>query len=322
MNKQTPVRLGVLMDPISAIKAYKDCTFAMILAAQKMGWEVWYMEMRDIFARDGRSFALMRRVTVTDKATDYYRFHEEKEALLGSLDAILMRKDPPFDMEYVYSTYFLEQAEREGALLVNSPDALRDANEKLFATHFPQCGIPSFVSCCPEQLREFQQEHGDVVVKPLDAMGGDSIFRLTPNDPNISVILEQITQHGSRTVMAQRFIPEITQGDKRILLVDGEAVPYALARIPAEGELRGNLAAGGRAEGVPLTERDQWICEQVGPELKRRGILFAGIDVIGDYLTEINITSPTCIRELDQIYNLNIATDLMKAIQAKLQARA
>ena len=312
------IQLGVVMDPIESIKVYKDSSFAMMLAAQRRGWDIWYITIRDIYAKDGRSRAHMRRISVVDDHREWFRVHEEKEAALGSLDVILMRKDPPFDMEYVYSTYFLEQAESEGALIINSPDALRDANEKLFATHFPQCCAPSLVSCCPDRLRAYRDEQEDIVVKPLDAMGGSSIFRLTRNDPNTSVILEQITEHGTRTVMAQRYIPEIEAGDKRILMVDGVAVPYALARIPAQGELRGNLAAGGRGEGVALSARDRWICEQVGPNLRARGIVFAGLDVIGDYLTEINITSPTCIRELDAIYGLDIGAQFLDAVEGRL----
>ncbi len=315
------IRLGVMMDPIDNIKVYKDSSFAMLLAAQRKGWELWYMETGDVFSKDGRSYAAMQRIAIKDQPRDWFEIHEQAERALGELDVILMRKDPPFDMEYVYSTYFLEQAQVEGAVIVNRPSALRDANEKLFATHFPQCCTPSEVTRSQSRLRAFVEEHGDVVVKPLDAMGGESIFRLVQGDHNVSVILEEITQHGTRTVMAQRYIPEIIDGDKRILLVDGEPVPYALARIPAEGELRGNLAAGGRGEGVPLSARDKWICEQVGPALKQRGILFAGIDVIGDYLTEINITSPTCIRELDELYGLDIAGDLMNVIETQITAR-
>ena len=228
-----------------------------------------------------------------------------------------MRKDPPFDMEYINTTYMLDLAERAGVLVVNRPGSLRDANEKMFISRFPQCCTPMLVSRNPARLREFVAQHKDVILKPMDGMGGMSIFRVSPGDANLSVILETISQNGEKTVMAQRFIPEISAGDKRILLIDGEAVPYALARIPAQGETRGNLAAGGQAVGRELSKRDHWICEQVGPVLKDMGILFAGIDVIGDYLTEINITSPTCIRELDSLYKLDIAAQLMDAIAAR-----
>jgi glutathione synthase len=221
-------------------------------------------------------------------------------------------------MEYIYSTYLLEQAEMQGCLVVNRPNSLRDANEKMFTSHFPQCTPPTLVTRNSDEIRAFHQEHGDIILKPLGGMGGESVFRITQNDPNLGVILETLTNHGSRYAMAQRFIPEISRGDKRILVIDGKPVPFALARIPAYGETRGNLAAGGRGEGVPLSERDYWITEQVEPMLKSRGILFAGLDVIGDYLTEINVTSPTCIRELDSQYGLDIATDLMDAISNKL----
>jgi glutathione synthase len=229
-----------------------------------------------------------------------------------------MRKDPPYDIEYITTTWLLDQAEREGSLIVNRPSSLRDANEKLFITRFPQCCAPLLVSRNSGRLRDFTELQGDVVLKPLDSMGGHSIFRVRPDDPNLSVILELMTDRGRKTIMAQKFIPEISAGDKRILLVDGEAVPYALARIPAKGEFRGNLVAGATGVGVELSDRDRWICEQVSPALKEMGIMFAGIDVIGDYLSEINITSPTCIRELDQLYNLDIASRLLDAIEARL----
>jgi glutathione synthase len=229
-----------------------------------------------------------------------------------------MRKDPPYDIEYITTTWLLDQTEREGSLIVNRPSSLRDANEKLFITRFPQCCAPLLVSRNSDRLRDFTELQGDVVLKPLDSMGGHSIFRVRPDDPNLSVILELMTDRGRKTIMAQKFIPEIRAGDKRILLVDGEAVPYALARIPAKGEFRGNLVAGATGVGVELSDRDRWICEQVSPALKEMGIMFAGIDVIGDYLSEINITSPTCIRELDQLYNLDIASRLLDAIEARL----
>jgi glutathione synthase len=230
-----------------------------------------------------------------------------------------MRKDPPFDMEYIYTTYLLEQAEQKGCLMVNRPSSLRDANEKLFTAYFPECTPATLVTRDAKDIRSFHKEHGDIILKPLGGMGGASVFRIAQNDPNLGVIIETLTDHGTAYTMAQRYIPEITKGDKRILMVDGEPVPYALARIPAKGETRGNLAAGGRGEGVPLSERDRWIATQVGPVLKERGILFAGLDVIGDYLTEINVTSPTCIRELDTQFGLDIAGDLMDAIEAKLK---
>ncbi|HNK33765.1 MAG TPA: glutathione synthase, partial [Plasticicumulans sp.] len=235
---------------------------------------------------------------------------------LAELDVLLMRKDPPFDLEYIYTTYLLERAEAEGVRVVNRPQSLRDANEKLFTAWFPQCCPPTLATRDMARLRGFVAEHGDAILKPLDGMGGAGIFRVRAGDANLNVIVETLTERGRRTALAQRFIPEISAGDKRILMIDGEPVPYALARIPAEGETRGNLAAGGRGVGQPLSERDRWICAQVGPELRRRGLVFVGLDVIGDWLTEINVTSPTCARELDAQFGLDIGADLMRALEA------
>ena len=307
------------MDPIESIKTVKDSSFAMLLAAQKRGWPLYYMQQSDIYMVGATAMARAQRIQVTDNSESWYESQPAEDIELTSLDAILMRKDPPFDIEYITSTYILEMAEREGSLIVNKPASLRDANEKMFITHFPQCCAPMMVTSNSSLVRQFIDEQKDVIVKPLDGMGGESIFRLTPNDPNTSVILETITHRNKKTIMAQRFIPEITEGDKRILLVNGTPVPYALARIPAQGETRGNLAAGGSGVGIELTDRDHWICEQVGPSLRERGILFAGIDVIGDYLTEINITSPTCIRELDKQFNLDIAGQLMDCIEQQVK---
>ncbi len=312
------IRLGVVMDPIGSIKIHKDSTFAMLLAAQARGWQLHYMEQDDLSLRDGLCHARTRELQVEDNAAGWYRLGQTTEIPLHALDVVLMRKDPPFDMEYIYTTYLLESAEEKGCLLVNRPQSLRDANEKLFTSYFPQCTPPTLVTRRNEELRAFHREHGDIILKPLGGMGGASVFRVKPDDPNLGVILETLTQHGSVYTMAQRFIPEISQGDKRILMIDGNPVPYALARIPAQGETRGNLAAGGRGEGIPLSERDRWIAAEVGPELRKRGILFAGLDVIGDYLTEVNVTSPTCIRELDAQFGLDIAGDLMDSIVTKL----
>ncbi len=306
------------MDPIGSIKIHKDSSFAMLLAAQARGWTLCYMEQQDLFLRDGEAIAITRSLRVRDQTSDWFELGEPQERRLGELDVILMRKDPPLDMEFIYTTHLLEQAERAGALVVNRPSALRNCNEKLFAAQFPDCCAPNLVSRDPGRLRSFLDEYGDIILKPLDGMGGASIFRVQADDPNISVILETLTALGQRTAMAQKFIPEISAGDKRILMINGEPVPYALARIPAKGETRGNLAAGGRGEGVELSERDRWICNQVGRELQARGLLFVGLDVIGDYLTEINVTSPTCIRELDHIYGLDIASELMDSIEEKL----
>ena len=314
-----PLRLGVVMDPIASIKIHKDSTFAMLLAAQARGWQLSYMEQQDLSLQEALCHARVRPLQVTDDPDGWYRLGEPELIQLHELDAVLMRKDPPFDMEYIYTTYLLETAEARGCLVVNRPQSLRDANEKLFTSHFPQCTPPTLVSRRADDLRAFQQQHQDIILKPLGGMGGASVFRVAPNDPNLGVIIETLTDHGSIYTMAQRFIPEITEGDKRILMIDGEPVPYALARIPAQGETRGNLAAGGRGEGVPLSERDHWIAAQVGPELRARGILFAGLDVIGDYLTEVNVTSPTCIRELDAQFGLDIAGDLMTVIAERVK---
>ena len=308
------LRVGVVMDPIAKIKPWKDTTFAMLLEAQRRGWSLLYMEPGDLYIRDGRTFAITRTLSVTDNNDDWYRLADTVNHDLADLDIILMRQDPPFNAEYIYATYLLERAEQEGVMVVNRPGSVRDSNEKLFATDFPQCCAPTLVSSQSTLLRDFVQEFGDTVMKPLDGMGGSNIFRVRKDSPNISVVIEVLTQHGKTPIMAQRFVPEITEGDKRILMINGEPVPYALARIPKEGELRGNLAAGGTGQGRELSDRDRWICEQVGPTLKRKGLYFVGLDVIGDYLTEINVTSPTCVRELDAIFDINIAGQLFDAL--------
>ena len=310
--------LGVVMDPIASIKIHKDSTFAMLLEAQHRQWPLWYMEQGDLSLRDGRCIARMRPLRVRDDPEDWYTLGEARVAPLDSVNVILMRKDPPFDMEYVYTTYLLEQAESRGSLVVNRPAALRDANEKVYTAWFPEVCPPTLVSRNHVDISEFIDAQGDVILKPLDGMGGASIFRVRQDDPNRNVIIETLTDHQKTFAMAQRFIPEIRDGDKRILVIDGEAVPYALARVPGKGEHRGNLAAGGRGEGVPLGDKDHQIVDTVGPRLREQGILFAGIDVIGDFLTEVNVTSPTCIRELDRIYGLNISAILMDRIEQKL----
>ncbi|MGE0383954.1 MAG: glutathione synthase [Gammaproteobacteria bacterium] len=309
-----PMRVGVVMDPIAGIKTKKDSTFAMLLAAQKRGWDLLYCELNDLHMRDGLALARLRPLSVRDDPYDWYTLGDVETAPLHELDVILMRKDPPFDTEYIYATYLLEQAERKGTLVVNSPRSLRDANEKMFTAWFPECCPPTLVTREATDVRAFLAEVGDVILKPLDGMGGTSIFRLRRDDPNVSVVIETLTNRGRRYAMAQQYLPAIKDGDKRILLIDGEPVPYALARIPATGETRGNLAAGGRGEGRALTERDRWICSRVGPSLRERGLVFVGLDVIGEHLTEINVTSPTCIRELDALYGLDIAGDLMNSI--------
>ena len=306
------------MDPISTIKVAKDTSLALLLAARKRGWTLYYMEMDDLYVRDGQPRAGMQPLQVFDDKAHWYSTEQKSDMALTELDVILMRKDPPFDMEFVYATYILELAQQGGTLVVNHPQALRDINEKMSLLRFPEVCAPTLVTRSMSQLREFLSEQGDIVVKPLDGMGGASIFRVGSGDPNIGVILETLTRHGSGYCMAQRYLPEISQGDKRILLVDGQPVDYALARIPMAGESRGNLAAGGRGEGRPLTERDREIAHAVGPALREMGLLFVGLDVIGDYLTEINVTSPTCVRELDREFGIDIGSQLMDAIESRL----
>lgn len=316
------IQLGVIMDPIGSIKYHKDSTLAMLLAASRRGWNLFYIEQGDLYLEQGEACASMRPLQVFEDEHRWYELGESTSRPLSELNVLLMRKDPPFDMEYIYTTYILEQAEREGTLVVNRPQSLRDANEKVFTARFPQCTPPTLISRSAMQLRNFIQQQGETILKPLEGMGGASIFKTEPNDPNTSVIIETLTDNGQRYAMAQRFIPQISAGDKRILLIDGEPVPYALARVPAKGELRGNLAAGGTGVGVELTERDYWICEQVAETLREMGLLFVGLDVIGDYLTEINVTSPTCIRELDKQYGLDIGGQLMDAIEKRVNNHA
>ena len=316
------IKLGVVMDPIADINYKKDTTLAMLWAAQARDWQLFYMEQKDLYLRDGEARASMSPLSVFHDPDSWYDMKDPEDHAVAELDVVLMRKDPPFDNEYIYSTYILEDAERKGTLIVNRCQGLRDSNEKVFATQFPECCPPVLVSREMDRLRAFHTEHKDVIFKPLDGMGGTAIFRATEDDPNVSVILETLTEYGQQTIMAQRYIPEILDGDKRILMINGEVVPYCLARVPLAGELRGNLAAGGSGRPQPLTDRDRWIAEQVAPSLRERGILFAGLDVIGDYLTEINVTSPTCIREIDAGYNLDIAGDLMDCIAEELQKRS
>jgi glutathione synthase len=315
--KEKRMKLGIVMDPISGINIKKDSSFAMLLAAQKRGWELVYMEMHDLYINSDIPMANMQTLQVEDNAENWFTLSNHRTGELADLDIILMRKDPPFDLEYIYSTYILEHAERLGTLVVNSPAALRNVNEKFYITHFPECIVPTLISRDINILLDFIKHHQNIIIKPLEGMGGHSIFRVADSDPNCMVILETMTNYGTRFVMVQQFIPEITAGDKRILLIDGEPIPYALARIPAEGEVRGNLARGGSGQGVELSDRDRWICEQVGPRLREMGLIFVGIDVIGDYLTEINVTSPTCIRELDSLYNIDIAGQLMDALEKR-----
>jgi glutathione synthase len=311
--------VGVVMDPIAAINPKKDSTLAMMLEAQRRGHSLRYLELGDLFVRDGVAYGSSRAVTVQDQLTHFYQLGEtQPDTPLGELDVILMRKDPPFDAEYIYATYVLERAEAAGALVVNKPRALRDCNEKLFTAWFPQCCPPTLVTRDAKRLHAFIAEHGEVVVKPLEGMGGRSIFRLDRGDHNTNVVFEMMTDYGSRYIMAQRFLPEISAGDKRVLLVDGEPIGTMLARVPAEGESRGNLAAGAKGVAQPLGERERWIAGQLGAQLRARGLIFVGIDVIGDYLTEINVTSPTGIREIDKLGGENVASELFDAIERRL----
>jgi glutathione synthase len=313
-----PVKLGVVMDPISQITVKKDSTLAMLLAAQARGWSLEYMEVKDLFFSDGICNGRMRPLVVRDDLQDWFELGDAETRPLSHLDVVLMRKDPPFDMEYIYVTYLLERAEQTGVLVVNKPQSLRDANEKMYTAWFPQCCPPTLVSREMSRLYEFLKVEKEIIVKPLDGMGGASIFRVTEGDANTNVIFETMTHHESRFIMAQRFLPEIKDGDKRVLLIDGEPLPYALARVPAEGDARGNLAAGAKGVGVELDERERWIASQVGPVVRDKGLLFVGLDIIGEHLTEINVTSPTCIRELDAIYGLDIGAQLMDTIEARL----
>lgn len=312
------IKLGIVMDNIAKIKPTKDSSLAMLLAAQARGWQLHYMEIADLFIYAARAYGRMRRLQVRDSDKNWYELQAAYKAELASLDVILMRKDPPFNAEYLAATHILQLAEQQGCLIVNKPQALRDANEKLYITHFAPCCHEHIVTSQAELIKDFLAAQQDIVLKPLDGMGGSSVFRLQQGDVNTNVIIETITNNGQSLVMVQRFLPEIAQGDKRILMLDGQAIPYALARIPAAGEFRGNLAAGGLGKGQPLTERDYWICAQLGPKLRERGLIFVGIDVIGDYLTEINVTSPTCIRELDRQFNLSIGDQLMDIIADKI----
>jgi len=312
------MKLGVVMDPIESINIKKDSTFEMILQAQELGWQIEYFEMDSLSIDNGIALGDARSLTAYQDQDHWFDLGESRRIELGSLDAILMRKDPPFDMEYVYSTYILELAEKQGALIVNSPQALRDCNEKAYCAWFPEVCPETLITRRADQFKEFLAKHGDIIVKPLDGMGGTSIFRIQQRSANISVIIETLTNYGKEYAMAQRYLPEILDGDKRILMINGEPVPYVLARIPAKGETRGNLAAGGRGLAQPLSDSDRAIANVVGPELRKRNILFAGLDVIGDRLTEINVTSPTCIKEINAQFDTNIARDLMNSIEEKL----
>ncbi|MDP5147551.1 glutathione synthase [Shewanella sp. ULN5] len=312
------IKLGIVMDPISDINIKKDSSFAMLLTAQSRGYQLFYMEMQDLAMVNGKAMGNMRPLTVYNDAAKWFELGEATDTPLSDLDVVLMRKDPPFDTEFIYATYMLERAEEEGTLIVNKPQSLRDANEKLFTAWFSEFTPETIVTRDAKRIRAFHQQKSDIIIKPLDGMGGSSIFRIKQDDPNVGVIIETLTNHGQQYAMAQAFIPEITLGDKRILVVDGEPVPYSLARIPMKGETRGNLAAGGSGVAQPLSESDWKIARALGPELKKRGLIFVGLDVIGDKLTEINVTSPTCIREIEAAFDVDITGMLMDAIEARV----
>lgn len=316
--KRTKYKLGIVMDPISAINPKKDSSLAMLIEAAKRDYEIYYMEQKDLKLIDGCATAQATIIEIFDDQKKWYERKSNVSIDLKELNIILMRKDPPFDMEYIYTTYVLDKAEEDGVLIVNKPQSLRDMNEKVYTAWFPECTPSTLISRSMAEIKLFLGQHKKIVVKPLDGMGGKSIFVVDENDGNANVIIETLTNYGKCSAMAQVFIPEIKDGDKRILLIDGKPVPYALARIPSKDDNRGNLVMGAVGEGRDLTERDKLICSKISETLKKKGILFCGIDVIGDYLTEINSTSPTGIRELDSIYNLNIASDLFDMLEKKI----
>ena len=313
------IKLGIVMDPIADVNIKKDSSMAMLLEAQKRGYELYYMEMKDLYLEQGRCFSSCQKVKVFDDPQHWYELSQPQDIAVSDLDVVLMRKDPPFDTEYIYATYLLERAEVEGTLIVNKPQSLRDCNEKLFTAWFEELTPKTLVTRNSQRIRDFHQQHKDIIIKPLDGMGGASIFRIKEGDANVGVIIETLTQHGEQYAMIQEYLPAIKEGDKRILIVNGEPMPYCLARIPAQGETRGNLAAGGRGQAQPLSPSDRLIAEKIAPSLKKRGLFFVGLDVIGDKVTEINVTSPTCIREIEAAYPINISGKLMDAIEAQLE---
>ena len=308
-------KLGVLLDPPDTINPLKDTSLAIMIAAQKRDWEVSFFSLQDLLIDNGDLYISSLRVELHENAANWHTVLETRKSSSKYFDAILIRRDPPFDMNYVYSTYLLEIAERQGTPVLNRPSSIRDCNEKLFALEFANCCPPHIVSSSKESLRSFYEDHNDVIFKPLDGMGGQSIFRAKPKEHNLSVILENLTQNGQVQTMGQKYIPEIVRGDTRIIMLNGEPIPFGLARVPAKGETRGNLAAGGTGEGRELNERDLFICKEIGETLRSKGLYFVGIDVIGDYLTEINVTCPTCVVELNKLFDLDIGNDYITFIE-------
>ena len=313
------IKVGIVMDPIEQISFHKDTSLALMFAAQQHDCELFYMEQEDLSIQNGVAYGRMAPIKVAMNPENWFEKEDSIDRPLSDLQLILMRKDPPFDSEFIYSTYILERAEQQGVVIANKPQSLRDCNEKVFATEFADLMSPTTVTRRADLLKAFHAEHGDVIFKPLDGMGGSSIFRLKEGDPNVSVIIETLTDHGKQQIMAQRLIPEITQGDKRILIIDGEAVPFTLARIPADGETRGNLAAGGSGITMALTEKEKAIADKIGPILKEKGLYFVGLDVIGDYVTEINVTSPTCVREISRDSGIDVADQLITCLLQKVR---
>ena len=312
------MKLAFILDPLDDLKTYKDTSVAIMREAASRGHRIAAIMQEDLVWRPGAVTCFARDLTLTGDKYKWYEAGEPQEVALSTFDAVIMRKDPPFDMEYVYSTYLLELAEANGARVFNSPRAIRDTNEKMAIARYPQFTAPTIVTRHEALLRDFLAEHGDIILKPLDGMGGTSVFRLHGSDPNIGVVMETLTHYGRRTIMAQRYIPDIVKGDKRVLLIDGEPVPYCLARIPKPGETRGNLAAGGRGVAQPLSARDREIATTIGPQLAAEGLLLVGLDVIGDYLTEVNVTSPTCFQEITEQTGYNVAGQMVDALARKL----
>ena len=312
------MKIALLMDDISQINPVKDSSFAMMLEATRRNWEIYTFDSHDMFVQEAQPYANVAPTSVYDNLENWFKKEDQQTLQLSTFDVILMRKDPPFDMDYIYATYLLEQAEKQGVLVVNKAQSLRDANEKLFALNFAHCMPKTLVSANPHQIKAFLHTEQTVVVKPLDGMGGKDIFKLTAGDSNIDEVVDYLTHQGRRQILTQEFLSDIKKGDKRILLINGKPIDYALARMPAEGSFKGNLAAGATGVGQPLSDRDRWLCEQIAPTLKDKGLMFVGLDVIGDYITEINVTSPTCIRELDAQFNLNIAGELFNTIEQQL----